>query len=95
MKGRNHLSVLNNSFNKKLLFVLVDVTDSQNDKVATEWMQFMIPYGETELMLGFRIPAWSSAGQAQAVVNVLNRAPWSGGSPYSPEETIVFQIIGG
>ena len=90
-----NISLENICFTPRLLFVLVDVTDSQSGQVATGWMQFMIPHGKTKLILGFRIPAWSATGQAQGVINVLNRAPWSGGSPYSPEKIVTLNILGG
>lgn len=82
------------SITQKQLLVLLEVADEFGRRVAHEWIRFMIPPGNTDLTIGFRIPPWSINGDAEVFVGAFTNIPWLGGTPYCPGEYIVFNIGG-
>jgi hypothetical protein len=77
------------------LVLLIDVTDELGNRINCQWIQFMIPAGKAEMIIGFRVPPWSVPGTGQIRADAYTNLPSLGGTVYCPGKTVNFIIVSG
>jgi hypothetical protein len=90
-----NITLENLSFNNKQLFMLLQANDGFGATVAQESITCAIPFGQTSMLFGFRIPPWTIPGVGVAFVGPYNTPPWNGGIIYCPGHYVPLSITGG
>jgi hypothetical protein len=92
-----NITLENLSFNNKQFFMQLVANDADHVLISQDWISCAIPYGQTSMLLGFRVPPWTLPGVGSAYVDAYNNPPWPpwSGSAYCPGNYVVLSITGG
>jgi len=91
-----NITLQNIAFSPKQLFLHLQIYDGSTNPVGTDWINYAIPAGKTNVFMGFRIPYWSISGVGQIYVAAYDKPFWVGDyQAYCPDNYVPLSISGG
>jgi hypothetical protein len=76
------------------LLMTINIYDSNNTAIGVASFQGSITSGVSTFIIGVPIPSSAHLGNATVYANAFTDWPRNGGTPYYPEISVAFQIIG-
>ena len=93
-KIRAFITIENNLLNDLDITATITICDETLIPIFASWGSITLQASQTaEFSWQFRIPEWAKPGKALVFINVYNKLPEEGGTPYRPETTAYFDIV--